>query len=61
MHRAGAALRHAASIFCSRQLKLFADHPKQRGRRINVEIDAFAVNRKTNHCSSPDFYTVSIE
>jgi hypothetical protein len=33
--------------------KLFADHPQQRGRRINVEIDAFAVNGKTNHCSSP--------
>ena len=55
MHRACSALRHAAPIFCSGEPELFANHPQQRSGRINLEVDPFAIDGKSDHCHSPDF------
>jgi hypothetical protein len=58
MHGARAALRHTAPIFRSGKTEMFADDPKQWSGRIDVEIDAFAVNGETEHRSSPNFFVL---
>src|ERR1035441_7258543 len=59
MHSARATLRHPAPIFCPGKAEMFADHPKQRSGRIDVEIGTFFVNREGDHCSSPDLSLAS--
>src|SRR5258708_11949925 len=55
VHRAGAALRHAASIFRSGETKIFANDPEQWSGRVDVEIDALAIDGEADHESSPVF------
>src|ERR1700688_1277490 len=61
MHSAGAALRHAASILCPRKTELLTNDPKQRSGRVDIEIDAFAVNREAHHRSSPDSFGLHLD
>src|SRR5215218_171120 len=54
MHRAGAALRHAASVFGSGQPDLLAEHPKERRVRLDIDFAGLAVDIQGGHaCSSP--------
>src|SRR5690242_6115213 len=48
-HRAGAALGNAAAIFCPGEPDRVAQHPKQRGVVLDVEIVGLSVNRQRDH------------
>src|SRR5256885_9870495 len=49
VHRAGAALRHAAAIFGSGKSQVVTQDPEKRGSRINIHIDAPLIDGKGNH------------
>jgi hypothetical protein len=49
MDGASAALRHAATVFGSRELEAFADGPEERHRGIHINRGFFSVYRQRNH------------
>ena len=55
MHRAGAALRNPAAIFCAGEMEFVAEHPKQgRIAVLDFELMGLAVNAELAvHCRFP--------
>src|SRR5258708_4773518 len=53
MDGAGAALCNAATVFGAGQADIFADHPQQRGVRLDIHVESFAVDCEVCHRWSP--------
>jgi hypothetical protein len=49
VHGAGAALRNAASIFGAGETDLLADHPKERGVRLDLHVADIAIDAELSH------------
>src|SRR6185295_17549758 len=55
VHRAGAALGHAAAVFGSGQSDLLPDHPKERRIGFHLHVAHLAVDIEPCHAASPYF------
>jgi hypothetical protein len=53
MHGASAALRDAASKFCSGQANRIAQRPKKRGIRLEIDLMLRPVDCKRDHRLAP--------
>src|SRR6185503_9487513 len=57
MHRAGAALRHAAAVLGSGEPDLLAQHPQQRRVVLDRHLACLAVDVQFRHGDSPSLVT----
>src|SRR5262245_2843629 len=53
VNRAGSALRDAAAVLGSGHAELLADHPQERGVRLDVDLMLLSVDGKTGHYCPP--------